>query len=102
MRLLGPHQGDNASAALVAAAVLKRQGFHRITLQAAIDGLAEAALPGRFQVCRFAPPDAGAGTAGGAGSDGGGGSGGGGWCGPEGILHTRSGVCGVPSPREPW
>ncbi|KAL4430613.1 hypothetical protein ABPG77_005853 [Micractinium sp. CCAP 211/92] len=57
LRLLGSHQLDNAAAAVAAAACLHRHGLERITLQAVKEGLAEASLPGRFQVCQ-SPEDA--------------------------------------------
>lgn len=54
LRMLGSHQLDNAAAAVAAAACLRRHGLDCITLQAVRAGLAEAALPGRFQVCQLA------------------------------------------------
>ena len=54
LRLIGAHQLDNAAAAVAAAAVLKGQGFERLSLPAVVAGLEAATLPGRFQVCRFA------------------------------------------------
>ena len=54
LRMLGSHQLDNAAAAVAAAACLHRHGLGGITLQAVQAGLAEASLPGRFQLCQFA------------------------------------------------
>lgn len=53
LKMLGGHQLDNAAAAIAAAACLKRQGFAKITLPAVVQGLEEATLPGRFQLCRL-------------------------------------------------
>lgn len=51
LRLLGAHQGDNAATATVAAAVLSNRGnLPGIDAGAVTQGLADAMLPGRFQV----------------------------------------------------
>ena len=50
MRLVGNHQHRNAEAAVTAALVLRQQGFPRVSIEAIMRGLAEAHLPGRFEV----------------------------------------------------
>ena len=50
MRLVVSHQHRNAATAATAALVLRREGFDRVGVPAIMQGLAEAHLPGRFQV----------------------------------------------------
>lgn len=57
MRLVGRHQHRNAEAAVTAALVLRQGGFGHVNIHAISDGLAEAQLPGRFEVgLGFRPP----------------------------------------------
>ena len=50
MQLLGAVQLDNAETAVAAALQLREDGFPDVTDGAIAAGLAEATLPGRFQV----------------------------------------------------
>ena len=50
MQLLGAVQLDNAETAVAAALQLREDGFPHMTDEAIATGLAEATLPGRFQV----------------------------------------------------
>lgn len=52
--LVGPHQLDNAAAAVTTAAQLAASGqFPKITLESVSKGLQAASLPGRFQLCQL-------------------------------------------------
>ena len=50
LRLLGEHQCSNAASAVAAALLLRAQGWHTIDATSLLAGLADAHLPGRFQV----------------------------------------------------
>jgi folylpolyglutamate synthase/dihydrofolate synthase len=56
LSLVGDHQLDNAAVALTTAAVIKsndNKSFGNITLSSALQGLSQATLPGRFQLCQW-------------------------------------------------
>jgi dihydrofolate synthase len=56
LSLIGDHQLDNAAVALTTAAVIKshdNKSFGNITLSSALQGLSQATLPGRFQLCQW-------------------------------------------------
>jgi folylpolyglutamate synthase/dihydropteroate synthase len=50
LRLIGEHQISNASTAVAAARILRRERFPRISSEAVVSGLESAFMPGRFQV----------------------------------------------------
>lgn len=50
LQMLGPHQLDNAAAAVAAASVLRGQGLGHISQDSIVQGLQQTKLPGRLQV----------------------------------------------------